>query len=142
MFQANKSLYTISEYQTMKEKNVLLLNITHSVLTKMNLQEIRVDRRLTIGKVRQELAQRFGSLPENISLHFSNGGAFKELTEEDLTLKKSGVSNFDTIHIVDKNPAVFLLQFEESAIFTDPIEKSYDFLGDTFIPVLGKKISF
>ena len=79
----------------------------------MDLHEIRIDQRLTIATVRHELAQKLGTPDDSISLNFSSGGEFHELADENQTLLQAGVANCDTIHIKEKDPMMFLLQFEE-----------------------------
>ena len=113
---------------------MILLNFTHSVLSKMDLHEIRVDHQLTIAEVRHELAVKLGSSDDSISLHFHSGGAIHELNDESQTLIQAGVANLDTIHIKEKDPMMFLLQFEEAGEKSGHIDLKSDILGDHQVP--------
>ena len=113
----------------------------------MNLKEIRVDPLLKIWQLRDELATRFRSLPENIDLQVQG----LELEDDSLSLAEAGLGNFDTVHIVERNPAMFLLQFEEDQMDSSEIlGRNQDVQGNTFtkwgvevwIPLLPRKISF
>ena len=64
----------MEEYLALKEKEeyFIKVNLTHSILTKINLQEIKYDRRTTISDVKKDLEYRYGSKVENMNLHLKD----------------------------------------------------------------------
>ena len=56
---------------------ILKMNVTHSVLTDLNLQEIRFDRRVPLSEVKAQLEYRTGTTAQTMNLHLKdNCGAF------------------------------------------------------------------
>ena len=60
----------MDDYLALKEKEEykLKINLTHSVLSKVNMQEIRFDIRTPISEIKKEIEYRYGSKPENMTL--------------------------------------------------------------------------
>lgn len=98
----------MKEYLALKEKEEfkIKLNLTHSVLIKVNMPEIRYDIRTPIFEIKKDVEYRYGSKPENVTLQLkdSEGVFVIEMNNMDETLQHYSAQNGFTIHVVDSDP--------------------------------------
>ena len=86
------------------------LNVTHSIMTGLNLQELRFDRRLPLIDIKKQLEQKCGSKSQFMTLHLrdQNGVFMQEMSNLEESLQFYGAQDYFEIHVIDSDPDTVL----------------------------------
>lgn len=96
-------------------KTIIKVNLTHSILTSMNIPEVRFSKNDPIVDVKLHLERRFGTKSSCMSLILRNtaGENVAIMDQEYQSLGNYGADNDFTIHCIDEDPNSILKQISD-----------------------------
>ena len=96
-------------------KTIIKVNLTHSILTSMNIPEVRFSKNDPIIDVKLHLERRFGTKSACMSLILRNTADENvAIMDQDYqSLGNYGVDNDFTIHCIDEDPNSILKQLQD-----------------------------
>lgn len=83
---------------------MVILHVTHNLLTR-NLNELRLDKHITVGELRHKLHRHTGTRPDMMNMFLTSGGkTVAALLDDTKMLGFYPVAHGMTIHVVDNDP--------------------------------------
>lgn len=88
-------------------RDTLMVQLTHSNLTQTNFGDIRVDKKWTVGELKDKLYRQCGTPAHSQQLYVRStpgGPVLQELRDDNVTVGDARIRNGQVIHVVDTDP--------------------------------------
>ena len=94
---------------------IIKLDASHNILTTMQLMEIRFDKTMPIGKVKDCLEYKFGSPAKNQTLHLKDETKtfVVEMIDNNKTLEEYGAKTGFHLYCIDNDPSELIQGFDD-----------------------------